>query len=430
MEKFISWLENSFAPKLQKVANLTWIVVIKDSLMQVLPFILVGSLFCCLAILNDYIDWLPSFWTPFGWTMSKLSLMVAFLIPFNYCEKKRFRKQRILAGITGLILFMIFVEPEIVADGQAGTFGQGHTAYGAGGMFVAIIAGIISGLVFGAFAKFSFFKEDSVIPDFVRQWFDALLPIMLVVCGGWLLVDVAQFDVYQTVVAVFMPLQAFADTWYGMTIILFLYCVIYSMGISTWVLTPVTEPVKLQLITANLALVAAGTATVESLHVFTETFIYTCYLWVGGVGATLSLVILMCFSKSSSLKALGRACLVPSLFNINEPVVFGAIAWNPLLMLPMWIQGIALPLMTWLFTKVIPFAPIPRIQFELWYCPYPISTFISTQGSITGVIFAIVTFLVSGLIWFPFLKAYEAQKVKDEQAEEQAKLEKAAKAAA
>lgn len=76
MNAFIGWLENSFAPKLQKVANLTWIVIIKDSLMQCLPFILAGSLFCCFAILNNYIDWLPSFWTPFGWTMGKLSLMV------------------------------------------------------------------------------------------------------------------------------------------------------------------------------------------------------------------------------------------------------------------------------------------------------------------------------------------------------------------
>ena len=89
MKKFMEWLENSFAPKLQKVTNYTWVVVIKDALMQILPFILVGSIFCCLAIVNG------SFWTPFGWTMSKISLMVAFLVPFNYCEKKRFRKQRI-----------------------------------------------------------------------------------------------------------------------------------------------------------------------------------------------------------------------------------------------------------------------------------------------------------------------------------------------
>lgn len=414
MKKFLNWLENSFAPKLQKVTNLTWIVVIKDSLMQILPFILAGSIFCCLAILNDYFPSLPSFWTPFGWTMSKISLMVAFLIPFNYCEKKRFRKQRIIAGISGLILFMIFCEPEIELEG---TVGQGQDLYGAAGMFVAILAGIISGLIFGAFAKFSFFKEDSPIPDFVRQWFDALLPIILTVVLGWVLTSILGFNVASAVQSVFMPLQSFLNTWYGLVLISFLMCLIYSMGISTWVLTPVSEPVKLQLIAANLALVAAGTATYKNLAIFTETTMFTTYLWIGGVGCTLPLVIMMARSKSESLKALGKACLVPGIFNINEPVVFGAIAWNPLLMVPMWIIGIVLPLVTWIFTKVIPFAPIPRIQFELWYTPYPISTLISTQGSIRGLIFVILEFLLAAAIWYPFFKAYEAQKVKEEEAD-------------
>ena len=92
-------------------------------------------------------------------------------------------------------------------------------------------------------------------------------------------------------------------------------------------------------------------------------------------------------------------------------------------MLPMWLQGIILPIVTYIFTKVIPFAPIPRIQFDLWYCPYPISTFIATQGSITGVIFAILTFVLSAVIWFqpqqpPLLQhqAYDDQKVKEETA--------------
>ncbi len=411
MNKFMSWLENSFAPKLQKITNTTWIVVIKDSLMQILPFILVGSIFCCLAI-----PW-PSFWTPFGWTMSKISLMVAFLIPFNYCEKKRFRKQRLLAGITGLILFMILINPETAEEA-----GQGHALYGANGMFVAMAAGIVSGLVFGAFAKFSFFKEDSVIPDFVRQWFDALLPIALVVCAGWVLVDIIGLDIAGGIQKIFEPLGKIANTWYGMTLICFFYCFIYSMGISTWVLTPMAQPVKVQNIANNLALVAAGTATIENLSIFTETTMYTCYLWIGGIGATLSLVLLMNFSKSKELNALGKACLVPGIFNINEPVIFGAIAWNPYLMIPMWLQGIVLPLMTWIFTKVIPFAKIPRIQFEMWYCPYPISTWISTQGHIPSIIFVLIQFAVSALIWYPFFKAYEKTKLAEE-----AEADKAAK---
>ena len=197
MQKLIKWLEESFAPKLQKVTNLTWIVVIKDSMMQLLPFILAGSIFCLGAVLNDFVPGLPSFWTPFGYTMSKIGLMASFLIPFNYCERKRYRKQRIIAGFTGLMLFMIVVNPEAAEE-----MGQGHTLYGANGMFIAIFTGIIVGEVFGAFAKFSFFKEDSVVPDFVRQWFDALLPIILVITAGWLIVLVAGVDIAGAVQAV------------------------------------------------------------------------------------------------------------------------------------------------------------------------------------------------------------------------------------
>ena len=240
---------------------------------------------------------------------------------------------------------------------------------------------------------------------------------MLLIAGGWLTVQVAGVDVAGAVQAVFMPLQSALTSPVGFVFFCFLKCFIYSMGISTWVLTPVDEPVKLAVITANLELVAAGIATYQNLGIFTETFMFCTYLWIGGVGCTLSLCLLMMFiCKSSELKALGRACVVPGIFNINEPIIFGAIAWNPLLMLPMWLQGIILPIVTYIFTKVIPFAPIPRIQFDLWYCPYPISTFIATQGSITGVIFAILTFVLSAVIWFPFVKAYDDQKVKEETA--------------
>ena len=127
---------------------------------------------------------------------------------------------------------------------------------------------------------------------------------------------------------------------------------------------------------------------------------------------------LLAKSKSVKLKALGRACLGPAIFNINEPVIFGCVAWNPIMMLPMWIIGAVIPAITWIACKVIAFAPIPRIQFDLWYCPYPISTFISTQGSIGGIILVVITFLVAGAIWYPFFKAYEKQCLEEEAAAE------------
>lgn len=434
MNKLIHWLETSFAPKMNKIANNLWISVLKESVMQILPFILLGSVFCCLAILNDYFPNLPSFWTPFGWTMGKLSLFISFLVPFNYCEKKMLRRQRIIAGLTGLILFLISVTPIVTADE---VIGFGDSSLGAGGMFVAIVTGVLTSLVFGAFGKFSFFKEDSPIPDFVRTWFDQMLPIFIVVTAGWLIVDVTGFNLYNFVVAIFMPLQNGLNTPGGFIACCFFYCFIYSMGISSWVLTPVTEPVKMANIANNLALVAAGTATAANMAIFTEGLVYTCYMWVGGIACTLPLVVMLARSKSKRLSALGKACLVPGIFNINEPVVFGCIAWNPLLMLPMWIIGIVVPAITWFACKVIQFAPIPKIQFELWYLPYPIGTWINTQGSINAIIFVIITVAIVSLIWYPFFVAYEkqecdkeAQEAADKKAKEDAAAEKAARLAA
>lgn len=410
MDKLINWLESSFAPKMNKISHNSWVVILKDSIMQTLPFILLGSVFCCLAILNDYIPGLPSFWTPFGWTMSKLSLFVSFLVPFNYCEKKKLRKQRLIAGLTGLIFFLICVTPVVEAEG---TVGFGSSALGAGGMFVAMITGVITSLIFALFAKFSFFKQDSPIPDFVRTWFDQMLPIAVIVCFGWIVVLTKNVNLYQIIVNIFMPLQGFLNTWYGFTFMCFISCFIYSMGISTWVLTPVGQPVRLAGITANLAMVAAGTATVSSMNIYTEGLVYCTYMWVGGVGCTLPLVIMLIRAKSKRLSALGKACLLPGIFNINEPVVFGCIAWNPLLMLPMWIIGLIIPLLTWFFVKVLAFAPIPRIQFELWYCPYPISTWIST-GSLKAIIFLIISVAAASVIWYPFFRAYDKQETQAE----------------
>lgn len=418
MNAIVNWLETSFAPKMSKINNNVWVVTLKDSIMQTLPFILLGSVFCLLAILNNYFPALPSFWTPFGWTMGKISLFVAFLIPFNLMEKKRLRKQRLIAGMTSVVLYLMVITPQVVKDQ---VIGFGHDALGAGGMFIAIFCGIFTGIIMGAFGKFSFFKENSVIPDFVRSWFDSMLPIGIVVCTGWIVVLLLNVDIYNMILSIFMPLAGFLETPYGFTIVMFVYCFLYSMGISSWVLTPVTKPVLLAAITSNVALAAAGTTAVSDLHVVTSETIFSAYLWVGGIGCTLPLVLMMVFSKSKSLGALGKACLVPGIFNINEPVVFGAIAWNPIMMFPMWLQGIILPIIVWIFTKVIAIAPIPTMVFDMWYCPFPISTWITTK-SITGFILVVIIIAVSTAIWYPFFKTYEKQKVKEEITTEQKEL--------
>ena len=413
MKKFMYFLENSFAPKLNKVANNIWIIVIKDSIMQVLPFILLGSLFALLTVPGAFFgwEWYPNFWTPFGWTMGLISLFIAFLVPFNLMEKKRLKKLRLVAALTSVAVFLIIISPQIITDG---TIGFGHSALGGAGMFVAIIAGIVTGCIMKLFGNFSFFKEESVMPDFIKSWFDVMLPTFIIITLFWVLVDVMGFDIYNAILTAMSPLGNLLATPYGFVLLVFIDCFLYSMGISTWVLTPIITPIYLMNITGNVELFQTGMANYETLSVVTKPFIFSAYMWIGGTGCTLPLVILLSKSKSKKLKSLGIASLAPSIFNINEPVVFGVIAWNPILMLPMWVIGPILAVITYLFTKIIPFAPIPIRVFEMWYCPFPISTWLTT-GSINGILLMLICFVVSSLIWYPFFKVYEKQELRLEQ---------------
>lgn len=404
MQKFIDWMEVHFAPPMNKVNRNVWVLTLKDSIMQVLPMILVGSLVTVLSILKNFLPWFPNLSTISSYTMGLISIFIAFLIPFNYMEKKKINKMRLIAGMSGVALFMIIVKLQEVSVLQ-------FKYFGAGGMFVSIIAGIYVAFIMGIAGRYSFFKKDSAIPDFVRVWFDAIIPILVVTVTGWLAVYVLQLDLYQILLNIFMPITSFAQTLPGFLLITFLGVFLYSMGISGWVLFPITKPIFLAGITANMAAVAAGGV---AKNIVTAEVLYSGWVAIGGIGATLPLVIMLVRSKSKRLKALGSASLVPGIFNINEPVIFGAVAWNPILMVPLWLQGIILPLITYVVLDMGA-VNIPAAVFDMWYCPFPISTWVVSQDLSGLVLFAVVA-TVSTLIWYPFFKMYEKQQVESEAA--------------
>ena len=134
---------------------------------------------------------------------------------------------------------------------------------------------------------------------------------------------------------------------------------------------------------------------------------------MGGLGCTMPLNILMLKSKLKKIKAVGAASILPSLFNINEPVMYGApIVWNPIMMIPYLLVSFIVPSLTYIVLK-IGFVSIPSRLFQMNYLPQPIATFL-TNNDIRGVILWIVLFCITYLIYMPFFKAYEAQELNKE----------------
>lgn len=401
MNKFMDFFRTKFAPKMNQINRNVWVSVLKDSILQTLPFILVSSAITLLSLLSNIWKWWPNLWGITNFTFGLISIYVSFLIPFNMMEKKKLPKQRLISGLTSIGLFLLLTNPTM-KDGNA-TFQ--FSFFGAGGMFVAILCGIFTALVMQTFGKFSFFSEDTVIPDFVTAWFDSMLPIGTVIATGWLLVDVLKINVYNLIIQLFSPLSGIVETLPGFILVMFITCFIYSIGISTWVLTPITTPVYLAAIQAN--------QTHGAHNIVTSETIFSTYLWIGGVGCTLPLVLMMIFmAKSKRLKVLGKAFIVPSIFNINEPVVFGSIVWNPYLMIPMWLQGIILPAVIWIGLKS-GLGKIPAAVFQMWYLPFPINTWINSP-TIGSIILVVIVFLVAAVIWYPFFKLYDRDLVEKE----------------
>ena len=411
MQKFMDWLQYKVTPAVQKFTERPWVHGFSAGIVKCLPFILTGCLIFFYNVVQPYFpNILPNLSAVSNYTFSMLSLLVAFMMVYQEMGSLKYRNYQVVGGLTGICAYILAMKGTTVD----GVYSVTWNRFGPTGIVVAICIGLYVSIIFHLIAKLNLFKNNNTIPEFVQEWIKNIIPIFLSILLLKIVIIDLDVDLYPIVLKLFAPINAIAQTYPGFILLNLFCCFFYSLGISGWTWSGPRNAIFIPAQAANVAAVAAGgTAMYLTTSEVCNGIALIC---LGGMGCTLALNIWCLFSKSKRLKTLGRVCIAPAIFNINEPIIFGAIAWNPLLMLPMWLQGIILPIVTYIFTKVIPFAPIPRIQFDLWYCPYPISTFIATQGSITGVIFAILTFVLSAVIWFPFVKAYDDQKVKEETA--------------
>lgn len=405
MKKFMDFMGDIVAPKLQKIASNAYISGLQSAILKTVPMVFVSSLVTVYNVLRRYVETLPDIAGISTYTFGLMSLFMAFLVPYYILEKKSNNKGKFVGGMTGIALFMMMINPEVTEAGYLYNF----AGFGAGGMFVAITAGIFTAVIFQLLSKIQIFKEDSPMPEFTKEWFDTMLPVFIVIFSGWLLVLQFKIDLFSLIVNFFMPIVDISNTYIGVLLLYMIPTILYSMGISGWVFQPILTPVSTVALAANLAAHNAST----SLPYIYVGGVPTAYLSLGGRGVTFMLVLFFIFSHSKRLSALGKASFIPNLLNINEPVVFGSIAWNPILMIPMWLSSFVVVTLTYIALR-LGLVPIPYEAFSLWYLPIGITAFL-VSGSISGILLSLVNLAVSAVIWWPFFKVYEKQAIAEEE---------------
>ncbi len=414
MSKIMDWLENKFAPAMSKITQNPWVSALSGSMMKILPIIMTGSLIFFYNVFRSWIPALPDLSGVLQFTFQLTSLILTFLVANQLMEKLGHTRYVLNAGLTAIIVFLIAIKPTISDDG---IFSVEFGRFGPTGMFVALVVGVLVSVIYHFYAKLHILEDSVTIPDFVCEWINQILPMFVCVLLGTIISNNLNIDMYQVISAVFSPLEHLGRTLPGLIIMMMAISFLYSMGISTWFLGTFTTPILMAGTAANLAQVAAG-QTATNIVCY-ETIYLLSLMTLGGQGCTLTLNVHMLLSKSKRLKSLGKVCIGPSIFNINEPVVFGApIVFNPILMLPMWINTLVSAVIIW-FVMSWGWLAVPAASVTTGQIPAPIGYIIVT-GDWRAIIFWVLVFVVTFLIWKPFFKVYEKQVMKEEAEEEAA----------
>lgn len=421
MKAIQAWIEKYLVPVMNKITQNFWFGIVADAILYIVPFSMVSTIPSLWGILRRFVPVLPDISALSTYSFGMIGLFVVFIIPYNCLTKLEKKDRAMIAGFTGIGAYMLCMNMVSVEGGYLVDLSK----FGAGGMFTSMFVGLIVALVYKLMIQFSFFSEDSVIPDFVKNWFDNIIAILISLLIAFLFTNILKIDVFTMVQFLMKPVTGFAQSMPGVVMITFLQNIFYFFGISGWVFTPVTRTITQAAMAENAALVAEGLAP-KNIYAYG----FSRYHHIGGQGATLPLAFYMLFAKSKRYRVLGKATLVPSIFNINEPLQYGAVVGNPFMLIPTVLIAIILPAFSYLWFT-FGWGTINYVNFDMNFAPNAISAFMMSGGDFRNVILVCINLLIAALIWFPFFRAADKAELQKEQEREAAKAaKKAAKEAA
>ena len=345
------FVQTTILPKMMAFVNTKAVRAIKDGMMFSMPLIIVGAVFLLLfqlpieslAKLVESTGVVP--FLSHGYTSSFAITAMVAAIGIAYTWAKNDGWEPLSAGIISLSAFLILI-PDVVAgagpDG-ADVAGLDKTWLGGQGMIGAIIAGLLTGLIYSWFLKKDIrIKMPDGVPDGVAAAFTGLIPAACILAGAVVIYGICVSAAGQTPIQLIytflqVPLQGLTDSLGGAIVHALLVPFLWWFGVhGASVVGAIMTPILQANMLENAEMAMQGiTLTPENAHILTESLV-SCTMTMTGSGITIGLVIFMVFfAKSAQMRQVGKLGLGSGIFNINEPILFGTpIVMNPQLMLP------------------------------------------------------------------------------------------------
>ena len=423
MKNFSKSLEQKVMPVATKISQNRYLVSIRDGIIATMPLTMLGSFFVLFAQLpiTAYQNWVKPYVTtimlPYRATVGLMAVYAAFCI--GYYLAKQYKIDALSSGLIAMVAFMMTTIPVIANDAANPKLSLGMvlpmTYLGGSGMFTAMVVAILSVEIVNFCVKKNItIKMPDAVPKSVSRSFTAIIPAAVVIILIWIVTGILKFNISEFLMTIFKPIINIGlNSYLGIIIPTLLITILWCMGIHGYaIIGHILEPFWLILWQQNVDAVAAGHPATN----IGATGFYN-FAWIGGAGGTLALCVIAAFCcKSAYLKEVGRLALLPGIFNINEPIIFGApIVLNPILAIP-FIVG---PFIT---TTVTYFAMYFNLLNKTsvnapFTVPFPLMGYMTTLGDVRAIFWMLLNFVIYLVIYYPFTKMYDKQLLKKEQTE-------------
>ena len=415
-QSMIAVIEQSITPLAGRLGQQKYVIAIRDGFTAALPFMIIGSFMLVFIFPPFSPDTTNGFAR--GWLDFSQHYREQLMLPFNLSMGvmtffisvgigaslgRQFQLDPVMSGLLAFMAFLLVAAP--YADGKI------STQYLSGqGIFTALITAIYSTRVY------AWLKQNNItirlpkeVPTGVARSFEILIPVLAIILTLHplnLFIE-AQLGMIipEAIMSLVKPLVAASDTLPAILLSVLVCQVLWFAGIhGALIVTGIMNPFWMANLSVNQAAMAAGTAIP---HIYVQGF-WDHYLLIGGVGSTLPLALMLLRSKAVHLRTIGRMGVVPGVFNINEPILFGApIIMNPLFFLPFVLVPMVNATLAYFALKLDLVSRV--VSMTPWTTPAPIGASWAANWSFSPVILCLICMATAMVMYLPFLKAYEKQ---------------------
>lgn len=425
MQGFIRLIEDKFVPIAAKVGNQKHLVAIRDSFASLMPLVMAGAIAVLLnnvffvpwGLLADknllgpdhgFILWANEHIAPFFSAIDAgtLSLMaLALVIALSYNRAKSEGQDEIITSLVSLGSFMM-----LGALSRTSEIAGHVTNYlGAQGIFIGMLVGLVGPAIYFTIVNKNWvIKLPDTVPPAVARGFSGIIPGFITLCA---------FSAVNYVFTKYLGSSIF--TWFETTIGSTMSQL--SQGLPAVILTSTLipllwffglhganlleafmQPVYGALQNENISNFVANEGATEGLHKWVRGS-WDAYVFHGGSGATIGLVIaILLVGKLKDQKEVARLGLGPSIFMINEPILFGIpVVLNPIYLIPFVLNQPILATIAYLATEWNFAGPI--VNAVPWTTPPVLNALLATNFSIGAGVIAAINLALSFVIYLPFV---------------------------